>query len=121
MSNRDERLQDKEYRDWFVQERSYRMLAMQIKRMRGFQTQAEFGKLLGKQAHAVCRWEDTKYRGYSLSTILEIAASLDVAVIVRFADFSDFLTSVDTTNEKIMKPQPWYLAMQETHGTYAKT
>ena len=100
------RLVDKDYRDSFVESRVRNLIAYQIKALRDHRglSQAEFGNLLGgKPQSAVSRLEDPDYGRMGVSTLLEVATACDVALIVRFANYPDFLAAMsDVSPEGLM-------------------
>src|ERR1700748_2430884 len=66
-------------------------LAAQIRALRGDRTQTEFGKLIGKPQSVVARLERESYGKVNLQTLIDIVQKLDIALIVRFVNFSTFL------------------------------
>jgi transcriptional regulator with XRE-family HTH domain len=89
-------LRNKEFRQSYVAEILRRGLAYQIRAIREARgwSQAELGHQTQKPQSNVSRWEDPTYGKFSLQTLLEIAAALDVALIVRFAPFTELLEAV---------------------------
>ena len=88
-------LADKDYRHAYVDDHVRSMLAYQLRCIREKMglTQKAFGKLIGKPASVVSRLENTDYGKVTVQTILDIADKLDVAVVVKFASFPEFLSS----------------------------
>jgi transcriptional regulator with XRE-family HTH domain len=89
-------LQNKEFRQSYVAENLRRGLAYQIRAIREARgwSQADLGRETEKPQSNVSRWEDPTYGKFSLQTLLEIAAALDVALIVRFAPFTELMAAV---------------------------
>jgi hypothetical protein len=83
-------IEDKRSRDAYLHSNVSSFLARQIKELRGGMSQREFGRLLGKPQSVVSRLEDPDYGKVTLQTLLEIAAKLDVALIVRFATYPTY-------------------------------
>jgi transcriptional regulator with XRE-family HTH domain len=83
---------DKEYRDGFVADALADGLAIQIYNMRTKNdwTQAELAEKVGTKQAAVCKWENGD-SPRSLTTLAKIASAFDVALIVKFVPFSEFL------------------------------
>lgn len=91
-----ESLKDKAYRDEFVRQQIERGLPFQIKGMRKARgwKQSEFGDRLGTPQSVVSRLENPDYGKFNIQTLLEIASTLDVALLVTFAPFSDLAKRV---------------------------
>jgi transcriptional regulator with XRE-family HTH domain len=89
-------LQNKEFRQSYVEENLRRGLAYQIRAIREARgwSQAKLGHETRKPQSNVSRWEDPTYGKFSLQTLVEIAAAFDVALIVRFAPFTELLETV---------------------------
>lgn len=83
-------LQDKEYRDAFVEEHIDSGVAFQIRATREAQgwSQRELGRRAGMAQERVSVLEDPDYGRMSLSTLKRVASALDVALVVRFVPFS---------------------------------
>lgn len=79
-------------------------LADQIRALRGNRSQREFGRLIGKPQSVVSRLENEDYGKLTLQTLLDIAENLDIALVVRFADFPTFLRTVAETSPDVMAP-----------------
>jgi transcriptional regulator with XRE-family HTH domain len=83
---------DKEYRDGFIEDTIADGLAVQIQRMRQVRgwTQAELAEKAGTKQTGVWRWENSGPPA-SLTTLKKVASAFDVALIVQFVPFSEFL------------------------------
>ena len=91
-----QKLRGKRYRDAFVQTHTRQFLAQQMRAFRGERSQDEMGALLDKPQSVISRLEDASYGKWTLSTLFEISAKLDKALIVRFVDPQTFVKfSVD--------------------------
>lgn len=99
-----EKFRNKRYRDSYVSANVRRFLAQQFRSLRGDLSQEEFGKILGKPQSVVSRLEDPAYGKFALQTLLEVAASLDRAVIARIVDFPTFLRFTEDMSESAMCP-----------------
>lgn len=89
-----EALADKEYRDLYVAEHIRTGIAFQIRAMREDRgwTQSELGqRAQGMAQETISQLEDPDYGRLTLRTLRRLASALDVAVIVRFAPFSDLV------------------------------
>jgi len=85
------KLRDKEYRQAFVRSHIRNGIAFQIRTMRSQKpwTQEKLAEQIGKQQTAISRLENPDYGHFTLKTLEELADVFDVALIVRFAPFSD--------------------------------
>ncbi|MCX6020625.1 MAG: helix-turn-helix transcriptional regulator, partial [Chloroflexi bacterium] len=88
-----ESLGDKELRDFYVSDHISEGVSFQIRAMREGRgwTQQEFGRLAGMAQERVSQLEDPDYGRLSLTTLKRVASAFDVALIVRFAPFSDLV------------------------------
>lgn len=87
------RLASKEYRDAYLASRVRGTIAIQIRALRrklGY-SQTKFAKLIGTTQSAVSDLENPEGEHVSVQTLLNIAAALNVALVVKFAGFPDFL------------------------------
>jgi transcriptional regulator with XRE-family HTH domain len=87
-----ESFSDKEYRDFFVEDTIADSLAIQIQRMRQRRrlTQTDLAALAETKQTAVSRWENSQPPG-SIKTLQKIASAFDVALVVKFVPFSEFV------------------------------
>ncbi len=88
-----DKLRRKPYRDAFVEENVRTGIAYQIRALREARglTQKRFAEILGKPPSVLSRIEDPDYGKLSVQTLLEVAAALDVALLVQYVNFPDFL------------------------------
>jgi hypothetical protein len=98
------RLMNKDFRDAYLASQLKSFLADQIRSLRGGMSQKEFSKLLGKPQSVVSRLEDPEYGKVTLHTLLEIASKLDVALIVRFVDYTTYLDATSHTSPEALRP-----------------
>jgi hypothetical protein len=82
-------------------------LAAQIRALRGDRTQTEFGELIGKPQSVVARLERESYGKENLQTLIDIATKLDIALIVRFVNFSTFLEWTKDYSQEALAPQSY--------------
>ena len=98
-------LADPEYRHAFVEGHAKDTIAFQLKQLRKAKEwdQRDVARELGneKLQPMISRYENPDYGRYSISTLLELAKVFDVALVVRFAPFSELvewdLTSTPAT------------------------
>ena len=88
-----EKLKKKTYRDAYVAENARTGIAYQIRAMREQRSmqQGSLASKLGKPQSVVSRLENPDYGKYTLSSLLEIASAFDVALVVRFVNYPEFI------------------------------
>jgi transcriptional regulator with XRE-family HTH domain len=90
-----EELKDPEYRRGFVEGHAKDTIAVQLRQLRKAKgwDQRDLANVLGnpKLQPMISRYENPDYGKYSITTLLELAKALDVAVVVRFAPFSELV------------------------------
>jgi len=88
-------LNEPKYRRGFVQGHATDTIAFQLRTMRKARNeeQRDVAERLGnpKLQPMISRYENPDYGRYSVKTLLELAAAFDVALIVRFAPFSELV------------------------------
>jgi transcriptional regulator with XRE-family HTH domain len=96
-------LENREYRREFAADVGTG-LAFQVRLLREARgwTQEELAHQMGKRQETICQWENPDYGRYTLKTLSELAAAFDVALLVRFAPFSELVDwSVNLTPERL--------------------
>ena len=85
-----ENFKNKHYRDLFVAEQISSGLPLKIRKLREakFPSQKTFAQGLGKHQSWVSQLENPNYGKLTLTTLLEVASTLDVALEVDFVPFS---------------------------------
>jgi transcriptional regulator with XRE-family HTH domain len=86
---------DKEFRDAYVDEHVRSTVAHQLRclrRARGL-TQRQLAKVLDKPPSVISRLENLSYGKLTVQTLLDIARRLDVALVIKFAGFQEFLNA----------------------------
>jgi len=102
-----EDLKNKEARDAYVGSHVRSGPAYQIRAMRNARgwSQGELGRLMGEKPQStVARLENPDYGQFSMSTLLEVASAFDVALLVRFVSYSDFLRLVTDATPGALAP-----------------
>ncbi len=109
------KMKNKKYRDLFVSGQIKTGIPFQIRATRDLRgwTQEELGKLAGLPQSAVARLEnpDTLHSP-NIKTLLKIASAFDVALIVRFAPFSELMHWVESVPYEVKGLSPETLAVK---------
>ena len=103
-----EKMRDKPYRDTFVAAHLSTNIAAQIqtiREQRGW-TKKKLAEKSGMSPSRITVMEDPSYEKFTLSTLKRLASAFDVALIARFAPFSDLVDWVaDLSPEKLETPK----------------
>jgi hypothetical protein len=88
-----EKLQRKGYRHAYVAEHARTGIAFQIRAMREQREwlQKKLSQEMHKPQSVVSRLEDPDYGKANIQTLLEVAAAFDVALLIQFVSFPEFL------------------------------
>ncbi len=99
------KLINKKYRAAYVEENVQTGIAYQLRTLRGNSSQEEFGKKINKPQSVISRIEDPDYGKLSIQTLLDIATSLDIALLVKFVSFPEFIQQTrDVSIEGLQVP-----------------
>ena len=109
-----EKFRDKAYRDSYIAGHTRRFLAHQMRRFRGDLSQEQFGDVIGKQQTVVSRLEDPNYGKWTLQTLFDTAAKLNLAVVVRFVDVPTFLRLTENMSGDASMPQSYSDAQMDS-------
>lgn len=111
-------LLNKEYRDGYLDTHVRTGIAYQLRAMRSKKrlSQGGFAAILGKKQSTVSRLENVDYGRMSVQTLLEIASATDVALLVRFVDYAQFLEITGDMSESALAPA----TIHETVSTNAE-
>ena len=109
-------LSNPEVRHLYVDSSIRHLLAMQLRSMREAKgwSQIEVGKKAGMKQSAIARLEDPRYSSMTLSTLRRLAEAFDVALIVRFAPFSEFISWTAQIDGLRLSP-PSFSEEEESH------
>jgi len=102
-----DKLLRKPYREAYVEENVRTGVAYQIRALREKRgwSQKKLAEVLGKPQSVLSRIEDPDYGKLSVQTLLEVAAALDVALLVQFASFPEFVERMeDVSPEGLNRP-----------------
>jgi transcriptional regulator with XRE-family HTH domain len=97
----------KDYRDGYMQGRVRAGIAYQIQALRrkfGV-SQTEFAAKLQKPQSVISRLENTEYGKVTVQTLLDVASSLDVALLVQFVSYPDFLQRTADMSDKALQAE----------------
>lgn len=87
-------LSQKEFRAAYMADQVRTGIAYQIKAMRDQDgrkwTQEQLGELMGKPQSNVARLENPDYGKVTLTTLLEVAKTMDVALTVQYVEWDEF-------------------------------
>lgn len=88
-----EKLKSKSYREAYVAEHVRTGIAYQIRALRTQRgwSQKKLAEEMGKPQSVVSRLEDPDYGKVSVKTVLDGAAAFDVALLVQYVSFPEFL------------------------------
>ena len=100
------RLSKTAYRNSYLDSQVRTWIAYQIKALRKKSdfTQAEMAKCLDKPQSVISRLENADYGRLSVNTLLDIAKSMNVALLVQFVSYPDFLERTRDKSEQAMQP-----------------
>jgi transcriptional regulator with XRE-family HTH domain len=86
----------KAYRDSYLSTHVRAGIAYQIRALRDSLglSQQEFAKRLGTTQSIVSRLENPEHGKLTINTLIEVATALDIALLIRFCSYPDFLTAV---------------------------
>lgn len=96
----------KVYRDGYLQTQVRGKVAYQVRALRQKfgMTQEQFAKEIGKPQSVVSRLESTEYGKVSVQTLLDIASALNIAVLVQFVTYPEFLRRAVDMSPKALAP-----------------
>ena len=97
-------IEDKESRDYFVEEHISTSIPFQIRAIRESlsKTQKQLAKEMSTGQSVISQLENPDYGNFTLNTLKKIASIFDVALIVKFAPFSELVDSfINLDHDKI--------------------
>lgn len=99
-------LDNKEYREALATEHVNTTLAIQIRKMREnrYWRQGDLANLLGKHQETISQWENPDYGRHSITTLKALAATFDVALLVKFIPFSELVEDMVSLSEARLSP-----------------
>ncbi|WP_419906867.1 helix-turn-helix domain-containing protein [Hoeflea sp.] len=101
-----ERLAAPAYRNAYLESQVCTWIAYQIRALRkkAGLSQARMAQRLDKSQSVVSRLEDENYGRLSVATLLEVAKAMDVALLIQFVSYPDFLDRTRDKSERAMQP-----------------
>lgn len=105
----------KNYRDGYLQSKVRGMIAYQFQALRektGL-NQTDFANKIGKKQSMISRLEDTEYGRVTVQTLLDVACALDVALVVKFASYPDFLFQTRDASVAALQPNTIYESLAQ--------
>lgn len=121
-----QRFINKEFRQSYMESETKQFVASQIRYMRGEASQKVFAKKLGTTQSVISRLENSEYGKVSLTTLLNIAMKLDIALIVRFVDYCNFINMTNDLSESALRPKAFdkndfITGMELKYGSFIET
>jgi transcriptional regulator with XRE-family HTH domain len=97
---------DKQSRDAFVASHIRKGLALRIRNMRKARgwNQTELAAAVGSDQRVISLFESGDYEGYTVRSLLRLAAALDVALVVDLVPLSEFLRRLEALSAEDMTP-----------------
>lgn len=99
------KLRRRSYRAAYVDENVRTGIAYQIRALREQRgwSQKKLAEVLGKPQSVVSRIEDPDYGKLSVQTLLEIAEALDIALLIRYVAFPDFIAQMRAVTPEALR------------------
>ena len=109
---------NKFYRDGFMQTQVRSGIAYQIQALREKEglSQTAFAELTGKKQSVISRLEDTEYGKVSIQSLLDIASALNVALLVRFVSYPEFLERTQDMSVARLQPETIFESLKKPIG-----
>lgn len=101
------RFAKKEYRDGYMQGFVRSSISLQIRaiRLKLGLSQSDLAEVAKKKQSTISRLENSDYGKVSVQTLLDIASAADVALLLRFVSYSEFLSRNSDMSEKALQPE----------------
>jgi len=108
---------DREFRHAFVSANVKRGIAYQLRALRNAKkmNQTQFGELIGKPQPVICRLENPNYGKVSVQTLIEIANTLDVGLLVKFVPHDRVLREVGRLSQEELAPHSYEEVKRRSH------
>lgn len=117
-----QKFRNKRYRDGVVASRVRNWIAFQIRtlrKQRGW-SQIDFAEKTNKPQSVISRLEDPGYGKLTVQTLLDLAATFNVALLIKFVDFPTFIRQTSDVSSSAMTVEEYAENLQSL-TTSAKT
>lgn len=116
-----DKLEKKGYRDAYVANHVGRWVAYQVRTLREQRgwSQADLGERMGTPQSNICRIENPDYGRHSQHTLLQLASTFDVALVVMFVDYPTFLEQSRDVSPDAMRVESFDRAALEIRAPEA--
>lgn len=108
-------LSDEAFRFAYLADQVRTGIAFQIKTMREQEernwTQGELGEKMDKPQSTVARLENPDYGRVTVKTLLEVANSMDVGLLIQFVEWDDFLDRMSDLSSTAMAKRSFDLSL----------
>lgn len=111
----------KAYRDGFLQAQVEGGIAFQIQALRhkfGL-SQEQFAQKTGKKQSVISRLENPETGPPSVQTLLDIAQANDVALVVRFVSYPEFLDQTADMSPRALQPETIHESLEQSRRPIA--
>ena len=117
-----ERFNSRDYRVSYMSGRVRTSIAMQIRQLRENTdiSQSDLANRVGTRQSAISRLENTEYGRASVQTLLDIANALDVALVIKFVSYDDFISQHGSMTPDSLSAET-FCQTYERHVTTKKT
>ena len=75
-------------------------------------TQKGMGERIGKSQSVVARMENDDYGRLTVQSLLDVAIGADVALVIRFVSYPDFLQQMSDMSSAALQPQNIYETLE---------
>ncbi len=106
---------DKDYRDGYLRTQIGAGVSYQIQALRAKfgLTQAQFAQQVGKPQSVVARLEGSAKGNVTVKTLLDIATGMNVALLVQFVSYPEFLRRTENMSEAALQPATIFESVEE--------
>jgi transcriptional regulator with XRE-family HTH domain len=120
-----EELSSKDFRDAYLEDQVRTNIAFQIKTLREQPerdwTKTYLAEKMGTHQPNITRLEDPEYGRVSISTLLKAASAFDVALLVQFVEWDDFLDRMKDVSPGSLRKKPFSLGIPKQEGSVNKS
>ena len=115
-----DKIKHRSYRAGYIEEHAKTHVAYQVRALREERewTQKEFADAMGTLPSVVSRIEDPDYGKLSMQTLFEIAAAFDVALVIDYVSFPEFVSRKENVSPSALSvpsfDEDQFLAVEES-------